>query len=451
MKKRHIFIIVCISSILLFSICLVLLLSNKKEIYSLELVVLSNKDGVIIGQDKENMLYTIDEKKLKDVSVGEVLMIEYAGLIDIDNDYKIKKLTKKEMTRNEDGIPLHWLDDGIFKQFYKLAFDEVKNMTLEEKIGQLLLARLPNDYKVAIDDYYIGGFLLFSKDFINKSTTEVQEMVNTLQDMSKWPLLIAVDEEGGSVVRVSSNKKLRDTPFKSAQELYKEGGFLKIKEDTIDKIIFLDNLGINVNLAPVVDVATNKNSYIYNRTIGLNTKMTTEYAKVVINASKKGNVSYVLKHFPGYGNAKDTHLGQAKINESLASIKNNYLPPFKEGIKYGTEAILINHNIYTKIDKNTPASLSIKIHNLLRDDLDFSGIIITDNIDMKALDTIDNKVIRALLAGNDLIITDDYERDFKIIKESIKNGEISEDLISKLAFRIIAWKYYKGLMFINEK
>ena len=70
---------------------------------------------------------------------------------------------------------------------------------------------------------------------------------------------------------------------------------------------------------------------------------------------------------------------------------------------------------------------------------------------MKALDTIDNKVIKAILSGNDLIITNDYERDFKIIKESIKNGEISEDLISKLAFRIIAWKYYKGLMFINEK
>ena len=179
--------------------------------------------------------------------------------------------------------------------------------------------------------------------------------------------------------------------------------------------------------------------------------MTTEYAKVVINASKKGNVSYVLKHFPGYGNAKDTHLGQAKINESLSSIRNNYFPPFQEGIKYGTEAILINHNIYTKIDKNTPASLSIKIHNLLRDDLDFSGIIITDNIDMKALDQLDNKVIRALLAGNDLIITDDYKRDFKIIKDNVLNGNISEDLISKLAFRIIAWKYYKGLMFINEK
>ena len=451
MRKKHIFMIVGFGGIFAFLVCLIILLSYSQEIYSLELVVLSNDNGVIIGQDKENVLYTIDDKKLKDISVGDILMIDYTGLIDIDKEYKIKTIKEDKIEKNEDGIPKHWVDDGIFKQFYKLALQVVNKMSLEEKIGQILLARLPNDYKVAIDDYYIGGFLLFSKDFINKSTTEVQEMVNTLQDMSKWPLLIAVDEEGGSVVRVSSNKKLRDTPFKSAQELYKEGGFLKIKEDTIDKSIFLDNLGINVNLAPVVDVATNKNSYIYNRTIGLNTKMTTEYAKVVINASKKGNVSYVLKHFPGYGNAKDTHLGQAKINESLSSIRNNYFPPFQEGIKYGTEAILINHNIYTKIDKNTPASLSIKIHNLLRDDLDFSGIIITDNIDMKALDQLDNKVIRALLAGNDLIITDDYKRDFKIIKDNVLNGNISEDLISKLAFRIIAWKYYKGLMFINEK
>ena len=89
MKKRHIFIIVCISSILLFSICLVLLLSNKKEIYSLELVVLSNKDGLIVGQDKENVLYTIDDKKLKDISVGDILMIDYTGLIDIDKDKEV--------------------------------------------------------------------------------------------------------------------------------------------------------------------------------------------------------------------------------------------------------------------------------------------------------------------------------------------------------------------------
>lgn len=451
MKKRHIFIIVCISSILLFSICLVLLLSNKKEIYSLELVVLSNKDGVIIGQDKENMLYTIDEKKLKDVSVGEVLMIEYAGLIDIDNDYKIKKLTKKEMTRNEDGIPLHWLDDGIFKQFYKLAFDEVKEMSLEEKIGQILLVGYPDDFEKAINDYHIGGFLLFSNDFKDKEKEEVKKMISTWQDETKIPLLIAVDEEGGSVIRVSSNPKLGHQPFLAPQDLYNNGGFNKIKSDVIDKSSFLKELGINVNLAPVVDVATNKNSYIYNRTIGLNTKGTSEYAKVVINASKKGNVSYVLKHFPGYGNAKDTHLGQATINESLSSIRNNYFPPFQEGINEGAEAILINHNYYSKIDKYNPASLSPTIHNLLRDDLKFSGICITDNIDMKALDTIDNKVIKAILSGNDLIITNDYERDFKIIKESIKNGEISEDLISKLAFRIIAWKYYKGLMFINEK
>lgn len=451
MKKRHIFIIVCISSILLFSICLVLLLSNKKEIYSLELVVLSNKDGLIVGQDKENVLYTIDDKKLKDISVGDILMIDYTGLIDIDKEYKIKKIKENKIEKNEDGIPKHWLDDGIFKQFYKLAFDEVKEMSLEEKIGQILLVGYPDDFEKAINDYHIGGFLLFSNDFKDKEKEEVKKMISTWQDETKIPLLIAVDEEGGSVIRVSSNPKLGHQPFLAPQDLYNNGGFNKIKSDVIDKSSFLKELGINVNLAPVVDIATNKNSYIYNRTIGLNTKGTSEYAKVVINASKKGNVSYVLKHFPGYGNAKDTHLGQAKINESLSSIRNNYFPPFQEGINEGAEAILINHNYYSKIDKYNPASLSPTIHNLLRDDLKFSGICITDNIDMKALDTIDNKVIKAILSGNDLIITNDYERDFKIIKESIKNGEISEDLISKLAFRIIAWKYYKGLMFINEK
>ena len=233
MRKKHIFMIVGFGGIFAFLVCLIILLSHSQEIYSLELVVLSNDNGVIIGQDKENMLYTIDEKKLKDVSVGEVLMIEYAGLIDIDNDYKIKKLTKKEITRNEDGIPLHWLDDGIFKQFYKLAFDEVKNMTLEEKIGQILLVGYPDDFEKAINDYHIGGFLLFSNDFKDKEKEEVKKMISTWQDETKIPLLIAVDEEGGSVIRVSSNPKLGHQPFLAPQDLYNNGGFNKIRSDVM--------------------------------------------------------------------------------------------------------------------------------------------------------------------------------------------------------------------------
>lgn len=107
--------------------------------------------------------------------------------------------------------------------------------------------------------------------------------------------------------------------------------------------------------------------------------------------------------------------------------------------------VLVSHNIIQSIDKDNPATLSYKVHNILRDELKFSGIIITDDLVMKALDQYPNKNVMALLAGNDLLITTDYKESIEDIKNGIKDGLISKELINKLAFRVIAWKYYKGL------
>ena len=123
-------------------------------------------------------------------------------------------------------------------------------------------------------------------------------MINNVQNISKIPLITAVDEEGGSVVRISSNNNLTPNKFKSPQTLYKEGGFDLIRQDTIKKSNLLYELGINLNLAPVVDITTNNTDYMYKRTLGENKELTANYAKEVINASKETKVSYCLKHFP---------------------------------------------------------------------------------------------------------------------------------------------------------
>ena len=127
------------------------------------------------------------------------------------------------------------------------------------------------------------------------------------------------------------------------------------------------------------------------------------------------------------------------------------MPPFKAGIDVGAEAVLVSHNIVTSIDNQNPASLSTSVHNLLRNDMNFTGIIMTDNLDMGALSTVDNVVVKAVLAGNDLIITTDYKKDIETLKSAVYNGTISEELIDKLAFRVLAWKYYKGLLFEISK
>ena len=208
----------------------------------------------------------------------------------------------------------------------------------------------------------------------------------------------------------------------------------------------MSNLGINLNLAPVVDISTNSSDYMYYRTLGKNAELTATYAKTVIKASKSHQVSYTLKHFPGYGNNTDTHTGSSTDSRTYNDIYNNDLEPFRAGIKEGAEAVLISHNIVTSIDSKNPASLSLAIHDLLRKDLNFTGIVITDDLAMAAIPKNQNAVIKAINAGNDLIITNDYKNAIQSVKQALKDGTLQEDKIDYLAFRILAWKYYKGLL-----
>ena len=363
----------------------------------------------------------------------------YKNLANVDNsnDEKIGGEIIKEM------------DDKLFSNYYDKAKKLTNSLSLDEKINQLLLVRFQDNANKVLDKYQLSGFVFFAKDFENKTEEEVKTMIKELQAKSKIPLLIAVDEEGGEVNRVSLNKNLVKTPFKSSQVLYKKGGLDLIKEDTINKSKILASLGINLNLAPVVDISENPNDYMYKRTIGQNYKITAEYAKTVIEASKKSSVSYTLKHFPGYGKNVDTHTSSSIDNRELKDLQQKDLIPFQKGIEKGAEAVLISHNILNKIDDKNPASLSSKIHDILRNDLKFTGIIITDALDMDALNNIDNIYIKAINAGNNILITTDYKTSFNEIKQAINNNLITADKITNLATEVIAWKYYKRLIIDN--
>lgn len=335
----------------------------------------------------------------------------------------------------------------IFADFLDKAEEKVKTLSLEEKIGQLFLVRYPGqNAEEALEKYKFGGYLLFEKDFRGKTKEDVVSEIGNLDAHTEIPLLIAVDEEGGNIVRISSNKNLADEKFKSPKELYLEGGFERIEADTIEKSKVLSELCVNLNLAPVVDVATDKNNYIYPRTLGEDTNLTSIFAETVINASKKGSVSYTLKHFPGYGSNNDTHKGSSTDNKSYEEILQNDLPPFRAGINAGAEAVLVSHNIVSCIDSENPASLSKEMHELLRNELAFSGVIITDDLDMGATSSDEDRVVKSILAGNDLIIVTDYEKGINDTKLAVEAGRISEDLINEAAKRVIAWKYYKKMM-----
>lgn len=418
----------------------------KEKTNTLNAMVINKGNSKITVQDSDDIIYTFNSDA--DFNLGDTVQIEYDG--DLDKNKELQDIIIKDYEvmydyNDKSGIPKLWLDDGLFKKYYEKAYEKLENMTLDEKIAQILLVRYPDDGLGVLKNNQFGGYVFYAKDFKDKTYDEVKTMMSDLQSVSKIPILTAVDEEGGKVVRISSNPKLVNEPFKSSRELYLEGGFEAIKEDTINKSKLLFDLGINLNLAPVIDVSVNSNDYMYSRALGEDSSVTSKYAKEVIKASKGLGVSYTLKHFPGYGNNADTHSGKAIDNRSYEDILKNDLPPFEAGIDEGAEAVLVSHNIVNSIDSNNPASLSTSIHNLLINKLEFKGIIITDDLAMGATKDIDGATLKAILSGNDLIITTDYEKSINSVKEAISNKIIDESLIDRLAFRIIAWKYYKKM------
>ena len=424
---------------------------NELSTNILEGEIVYTSDEVITIRDDKGNEYTVSGDI--EATLGNKILLKYTGVLDLNKEMQdIEIVNYSVETASTSSLPDKYKDNGIFSDYYDLAYDKLKEMTLDEKIGQLLLVRYPDTNGVELlKEYGFAGYVFFEKDFKNRTKEEIVSMMNSLEEASDIPIVTAVDEEGGKVVRVSSNPALRDSAFMSPSELYSLGGFDKIENDTKEKSKLLKSLGINVNLAPVVDVSTDSSDYMYERTLKEDTALVSEYAKTVIEASKGTGVSYTLKHFPGYGSNADTHTGTSTDTRSLEDIMNNDIPPFEAGINSGAEAVLVSHNIVNSIDMANPASLSPNVHDLLRDDLGFTGVIITDDIAMDAVSGIADVAVFAVKAGNNLIITTDYEESFNSIKTAVNDGEITEEDIDELVFRTLAWKYYKGLMFNNVK
>jgi beta-N-acetylhexosaminidase len=342
------------------------------------------------------------------------------------------------------SIPEAWRDNGIFSDCYERAYALLEPMTPEEKVGQLLLAHCPrSDAEGFIRRYQPGGFVLFESDFRGKTKAAVISMIQSFQNASQIPLIMAVDEEGGAVVRISRNPYLADHVFLSPQRIFRNGGFEAVRADTLFKAALLKELGLNLNLAPIADVSTNPGDFMYARAFGQQAAETAEYAEVVVSAMREMGISSSLKHFPGYGSNADTHNGAAQDKRPLSVFLQSDFIPFEKGIAAGAETILVSHNIIDCMEAGVPASLSPAVHRILRDDLHFSGIIITDDLGMGAVkqnEESTNRYMLAVLAGNDMLMVNDYQSAYDSILAAVKAGEIPAEVIDHAVFRILAWK-----------
>lgn len=336
----------------------------------------------------------------------------------------------------------------------KIEDDKVANLVAEmstkEKVGQLFLARVPVENALSdIQEYHLGGYLLFGRDVEGKTYDEVQSTIAQYQETSEVPMLIAADEEGGTVSRVSRNSQLVATPFQSPQDLYAQGGWDAITKDTTDKAGILKELGIDAGLFPVADVATDPNAFIYDRTIGQDAKGTAEYVTTVVKALKKAHSGSTLKHFPGYGNNQDSHTDIVTDTRSMTELEDNDLVPFQAGIDAGVDSILVSHNIVNAIDDSVPASVSAPVHDLLRKDMGFDGVIMTDDMDMAGLADFmsqDEAGLKALQAGNDLILSSTYASQIPYVLQAIEDGEYSEKDLDASVTRVLNWKEELGLL-----
>ena len=328
----------------------------------------------------------------------------------------------------------------------KVIEDRLATMTLEEKVGQLFWARVPSDHQIEdLQSYHLSGYILFGRDFEGRNIEDIKALTKGYQTAAKIPLLIGSDEEGGTVTRISS---ILETPFQSPMTLYHQGGMEAVLSDTKQKAELLKSVGINAGLFPVADLARDHSAFIYDRTIGQDAQTTASYVQQVVEELKKSKVGSTLKHFPGYGDNGDSHTAIIQDNRSLDELRQADFLPFQAGIDAGADSVLVSHNILSKID-TVPSSISPKITDLLRKELHFKGVIMTDDFDMAGIADFvsqDEAAFQVIVAGNDLILGSSYQTQIPYLVKKISSGELTEERIDESVRRILTWKYDLGLL-----
>ena len=356
---------------------------------------------------------------------------------------------------------------GEYLETRQIARFEEEIRPLKEKIGQMLMvgfrgAEIDGDSPIAktIAELNLGGVILFDYDAPSNSRprniVDWQQTQNLIADLKSYaknePLLVAVDAEGGLINRLKPSMGFAD--IDSAQSLGKKNGITAVREYwTLAKQ--LADLGFNVNFGPVVDLNLNpKNPIIggLERSYSGNPRAVADYARAFIAAHKSFGIITSLKHFPGHGSSNsDSHLSLPDIT---ASYQNQELEPYEQLIKDGAaDSVMTAHIMNKNVDPDFPATLSEKfIKEILRQDLEFDGVVFTDDMQMGAI--IDNygfeeSIIRAINAGCDILIFSNNgseydnrvaERARDIILNTVMNGRIPESRITESYARILALK-----------
>ncbi|HSX13009.1 MAG TPA: beta-N-acetylhexosaminidase [Chlamydiales bacterium] len=335
-------------------------------------------------------------------------------------------------------------------------------MPLEEKVGQMMIVNfrgeIANDHaKVLIQEVGVGGIIYYNWANQLSSPEQVQNLSDSLQSLAKIPLLIAVDQEGGKVARLKDGFTLSPGNRAIAEQgdpnLAKDFAFIMGQE--------MKAVGINMNLAPVVDVNVNpKNPVIGDRSFSDSPEVVTIFGKAALDGYHQAGLITTLKHFPGHGDVEiDSHVDLPILHQSMHELEQVELFPFSNLAK-DTDAIMTAHILVPALDVENCATFSKKILSYAREIIGFDGLIVADSLVMqgalKQCNTVEIAAIRAINAGCDLLLFggkmlhEDQEKKelspadikhiHKFIVEAVKTGLISEERIDESVHRIMKLK-----------
>lgn len=333
-------------------------------------------------------------------------------------------------------------------------------LTTEEKVAQLFIVtpetltgintavvRAGNATKEAFDDYPVGGIIYFADNL--ETPKQTQEMLENMQRFSSErmgvPLLLAVDEEGGTVARISGNPDFGITLYPNAAEVTDEAEARRIGEEMG---AYLAELGFNVNFAPDADVLTVANNEVMRlRSFGSDSDRVTALCAAFSEGLASQGVLPCYKHFPGLGSAvTDLHDGTASSRRSLEELFVNEFAPFLDAAERGMPMIMVSHIKLPKVSTDgLPASLSHEIvTGLLREELAFEGVIVTDALNMGAITqeyAVDEAAVMAFEAGADmLLLTGGFREAYEAVLAAVQDGRISPERLDESLLRILRMK-----------
>lgn len=412
---------------------------NQVIAYSVVLVILAGivTGGVAAGR---NVARIVKAKKLAEEQAEMEAKIQAEQEAEEAHDIVIAAPETMEEEPEEDFLGQAIVDGYI------------SEMTLEDKVAGLFIVtpealtgvntatKAGEGTQEALNEYKVGGLIYFDKNIVDRE--QITEMLSNTAVKSIYPIFLAVDEEGGSVSRVAQSD-IDVIQVGDMAAIGESGDTAQAYEAGLTIGNYLKELGFNLDFAPVADVAGAGDSAMGDRVFGSDAQMVGDMVSNVVQGIEGTGVSSCLKHFPGIGDAEeDTHKGRVETTKTLEEMRNSDFIPFKAGIDAGADFVMVSHITASEVDKDAlPSTLSKKIMtDILRDELGFQGVIITDALNMSAITeyyTSEDAAVMAIEAGADmLLMPEDFNAAYDALLAAVQDGTIPEQRINESLERI---------------